>query len=94
MMDPHDALAISASVPFFRSMSGATLRDIPASGVVPEDYWPHLNWALTEAPFEMIAWCSAKLLAGSARDLAVSKVRQVARHVDAEDRIEGWLAGA
>ena len=86
------ALATSASVPY-PTMTGDTMRAVLASGEVPEEWFAHLNRVMAELPFEMLQRCLDTHPAGPARDQAVDNVRRIAKHVDAEDRIEEWLAG-
>jgi hypothetical protein len=90
-MDHFEALAASSSVPFAARLTGSALRAVLASGVVPDEFWPHVNRALSEAPLEMLAGVLHEQAAGQARAEAVAKLRKVAAAVGAAERIEAWL---
>lgn len=90
-MNPHDALTISSSVPPAARLTGLILRDIFASGVVPEVFWPHLNQAFAEWPVEMLARLLDKHRAGPERTLALDRTGHVAAAVEASDRTNVWL---
>lgn len=91
MMNPHDVLAISSSVPSAARLTGPTLHDILAPGVVPEVCWPHLNRAFAELPVGMLARLLDEHRAGPERALALDRMRHVAAAVEASDRVNVWL---
>ena len=91
MMNPHGALAISSSVPFTARLTGPIVRDILASGAVPEVFWPHLSRAFAELRVKMLARLLDEHRAGPERALALDRRRHVVAAVEAPDRVNAWL---
>lgn len=90
-MDPFEALAVTSNAPFADRLTGPALRAVFASGVVPDEFWPHFNRALTEAPLEMLAGVLHEHPAGRAREAAIVNLHKIAAAVGATKRIDAWL---
>jgi len=91
-MNAYDALAITASVPFTRRMTGHELRQVIETTNVPSHIWSHVERALIEAPIAMIARLLDEKSDFTAAEM-LSNIHTVARIVGAETRITQWLNG-
>lgn len=91
-MDWFDALAISSSVPYRNSATGAQMRAVFLTGVVPDAIAPHVERALAELPVELLAR-AADELPDAAWPAIRDNLQILARNLGAEERLSRWLSG-
>jgi hypothetical protein len=91
-MDWFDALAISSSVPYRKLATGAQMRTVFLSGVVPDSIAPHVERALVELPVELLAR-AADELPDAAWPAVRDNLQTLAKSAGAEERLFQWLFG-
>lgn len=91
-MDAFEALAVSSSVPFCNSVTGAEPRVVLLTGVVPPDYEPHLERALVELPVAMLSRAALEYSRHQQAE-AVRVIAELAQRFGAQGRFSEWLNG-
>jgi hypothetical protein len=91
-MDWFDALAISSSVPYRKSATGAQMRAVFLTGVVPDSIAPHVERALVELPVELLARAADELPDASWPAIR-DNLQTLAKSIGAEERLCQWLFG-
>jgi hypothetical protein len=91
-MDWFDALAISSSVPYRKSATGAQMRAVFLTGVVPDSIAPHVERMLVELPVELLARAADELPDASWPAVRYN-LQSLAKSRGAEERLCQWLLG-
>lgn len=90
-MDAFETLAVSMSVPFRIRADPARVRAAFLTGQIDDAIWPHMQYALAEAPLEMLF---AAMLDCAPHEEAVTRhLLDMAHAVGAEERIGRWMRG-